>query len=127
VSSIFCNSLYVSNVLVGFWLNLEIKELCTSFFSLRVSLHYHRMWSVVSRTSQNEQFGVSVFSMMSRWMALVYPVLRRDIITCSLLLSLTVSFYQLTDVFRFFISFSSLSHLSCLLLDYSFFIHFIKS
>jgi hypothetical protein len=85
------------------------------------------MWSVVSRTSQNGQFGVSVFSITCRWVALVYPVLRRDMIIFSFLLSSAVSFCQLADVFRFLISLSPLSHLCCLCMASSFFIHFIRS
>jgi hypothetical protein len=71
---------------------------------LRVSSHCNKMWPVVIRTSQNGQFYVSVFSITCRWMALVYPVLRQDIINCSFLLSSAVSFCQLADDFRFIIS-----------------------
>jgi hypothetical protein len=64
-----------------------VHRILHSSLVLRVLSLNHKIWSVVSRTSQNGQFGVSVFSITCRWVTLVYPVLRWDIIISSFLMS----------------------------------------
>jgi hypothetical protein len=73
---------YSTNFLLPYPSILCIRS-CICLF--RCVFHCTAIQCVVSRTSQNGQFGVSVFSIMCRWVALVYLVPRRGMITCSFL------------------------------------------
>jgi hypothetical protein len=93
---------------------------CSRFVS--VSLHCHRMWSVVRFTAQKRHSGLGSLSITAEWVALVYPVRKRLMTTCSrqVIVLVWCGLHSFMVVVEFF-------HFSCCSCSCVSFIHFIKS
>jgi hypothetical protein len=102
-----------------------VMSICSRFVS--VSLQCHRMWSVVRLTAQKRHFGLGSLSSTAAWVALVYPVRKQLMTTCSRPVIFSVFVFIMWCGLRSFMVVVELSHFSCCSCSCFSFIHAIKS
>jgi hypothetical protein len=88
-------------------------ETTLQFLLCSVTLQCHRMWFVVRITVQKGHSGLGSLSITAEWVALVNPVRKRLMTTCSRLVIVLVFVFIMCCGLRFFMVVVEFSHFSC--------------